>query len=180
MTKVKSVSAVVEFATGVKNCMNEIVAGKKQLDKGYQGLTLIVMDRVKDVEIETGQVFEKIGKSSTGKLADLTLAIRENIEAIAAECGHEQPRGVWQKIKTRADKIRNAPTVSDKSGDAEPGGRNFKPVDEYIIDKVIECFNKAHRQVGESRAVDKVRPDLHKILMNLGVKPTDNRLITNK
>ena len=131
-------------------------------------------------DLIAGQVFEKIGKSSTGKLADLTLAIRENIEAIAAECGHEQPRGVWQKIKTRADKIRNAPTVSDKSGDAEPGGRNFKPVDEYIIDKMIECFNKAHRQVGESKAVDKVRPDLHKILMNLGVKPTDNRLITNK
>ena len=81
MSKVKSVPAVVEFATGLKNCINEIVAGEKQSDHGYQGLTLLIMDHVRDVEIETGQVFESIGKSSKGKLADLVSAIRDNVEA---------------------------------------------------------------------------------------------------
>lgn len=180
MSKVKSVSAVAEFVSGVRDCMGEIVAGEQQSSRGYRGLTLLVMDRVKDVEIETGQTFEKIGRSSTGKLADLTLAIRDNIETIASEQGHKQPRGVWQKVKKLADQIRNESTISDKSGDAEAGGRNFKAVDEYIIEKMIACFNKAHRQIGESKEVDSVRSDLLKILTKLGVKSTDNRLATNK
>jgi len=181
MSKVKSVSTLAEqFASQVNSCVAEIVAGEKQADKGYRGLTLIIMDRVKDVEIETGLTFEKIGKSSTGKLADLTLAIRDNVEEAAKKAGHAQPRGVWQKVKTLADQIRNESTISDKSGDAEAGGRNFKAVDEYIIEKMIACFNKAHRQIGESKEVDSVRSDLLKILTKLGVKSTDNRLATNK
>ena len=180
MPKVKPVSAVAEFVSSVRDCMGEIVAGEQQSSRGYRGLTLLIMDRVKDVEIETGQTFEKCGKSSTGKLADLVSGIRDNVETIATEAGHKQPRGVWQKIKKLADQIRNEATISDKSGDAEAGGRNFKPVDEYIIEKMISCFNKAHRQIGESKEVDSVRSDLLKILTKLGVKSTDGRLATNK
>jgi hypothetical protein len=170
MSKVKAVSAVADV-TEAKAIIVNIVEGEVKVNQGYTALAMILIDQLRDAEVKAGLTFERISRASSGAFADAVNAVRDTYEGMFKDAGHKQPRGAWGKIQKAADAIRNGNTQKAKSGT-----REFKPADEFAIERLISVYNRAIKTAGEITQVDEMRPIVLKALNKLGVSSNDKRL----
>ena len=170
MSKVKAVSTVADVSEAKAIIVN-IVEGEVKVNQGYTALAMILIEGFKDAEIKAGLTFERISRASSGAFADAVNAVRDVYEGMFKDAGHKQPRGAWGKIKDAANAIRNGDTQKAKSGT-----RDFKPADEFSIERLISVYNRAIKTAGEITQVDEARPIVLKALNKLGVSSNDKRL----
>jgi len=170
MSKVKAVSAVADV-TEAKAIIVNIVEGEVKVNQGYTALAMILLDQFKDAEVKAGLTFERISRSSSGAFADAVNAVRDTYEGMFKDAGHKQPRGAWGKIKDAANAIRNGGAQKAKSGT-----RDFKPADEFAVERLISVYNRAIKTSGEIDQVDEMRPYVLKALNKLGISSNDKRL----
>jgi len=180
MTKIKAVSGVATavanaFVKEVNSFAIGIVRDETSAQKGYVGLTTYIMQAVEHAEIAHGGYFEDVSKKSTGALADVVLPIRAVTEKAFTDAGHKQARGAWLKIQLLAREIRNAGKPKE-SGDT----RTFKSAHDFGVDNLLAVYNKAVRQSGESKWMDKNRKVWLDQLLEAGIKPDSKRLASNK
>ena len=170
MSKAKAVSTVANVSEAKAIIVN-IVEGEVKVNQGYTALAMILIDQLRDAEVKAGLTFERISRSSSGAFADAVNAVRDTYEGMFKDAGHKQPRGAWGKIQKAADAIRNGDTQKAKSGT-----RDFKPADEFAIERLISVYNRAIKTSGEIDQVDEMRPYVLKALNKLGISSNDKRL----
>jgi len=178
---VSTTLSVEDFAIGLRKNITLVVDGEKKTAEGYGAAAQLCLDFFRPLELASGRVFEDVRTDDKGNaFADEVNKIRAGVVELAKDLGHKSPRAVWFKIRTHAEKLRNAKTVSDKSGDAQTGGDNSKPIGEFLVERLTACYNKCCRlsEATESKAV---RAQLRECLSKLGVKvDTDKTLWINK
>lgn len=175
MSKIKSVSSASEFYNAVNGFAVEIVSGENSVRVGYAGIAQLCLDKWHDAEIESGQTFERITRASSGDFASKVNADRDVIEKIFEKAGHKQPRGAYLKIQRAADELRNG-----KAQQGSSDTRAFKPINEFVTEKLIALYNKAVRQANENKTVDSFRSEWLAQLNKLGVKSDSKKLANNK
>jgi hypothetical protein len=177
---VSTTLSVEDFAIGLRKGISLAIDGEKKQTQGYNDAAQLCLDYFRPLELEYGRKFEDVTAEDKGNpFADAVNEIMTGVKAMAKELGHKSPRAVVFKIRSHAEKLRNAPTVSDKSGDAQTGD-NSKPIGEFLVERLTACYNKCCRlaEATESKAV---RSQLRECLSKLGVKvDTDKTLWINK
>ena len=170
MSKAKAVSTVANVSEAKAIIVN-IVEGEVKVNQGYTALAMILIDQLRDAEVKAGLTFERISRASSGAFADAVNAVRDTYEGMFKDAGHKQPRGAWGKIKDAANAIRNGGAQKAKSGT-----RDFKPADEFAVERLISVYNRAIKTSGEIDQVDEMRPYVLKALNKLGISSNDKRL----
>ena len=186
MSKAKETNAVPttlsaeDFAIGLRKGITLVVDGAKMEAKGYASAAQLCLDYFRPLELEHGRVFEDVKAEEKGNtFADAVNAVMSSVKEMAKDLGHKSPRAVVYKIRSHAEKLRNAKTVSDTSGDAQTGD-NSKPIGEFLVERLTACYNKCCRQA-ETTESKAVRAQLRECLSKLGVKvDTDKTLYINR
>jgi hypothetical protein len=177
---VSTTLSVEDFAIGLRKGITMAIDGEKKQTQGYDDAAQLCLDYFRPLELEHGRVFESVLTEEKGNpFADAVNEIMTGVKAMAKELGHKSPRAVVYKIRTHAEKLRKAPTVSDSSGNAQTGD-NSKPIGEFLVERIKACYNKCCRQA-ETTESKAVRSQLRECLSKLGVKvDTDKTLYINK